>query len=213
MHKKSASFILIAPVIAVVAVGVWFFGFNDDGRSLLDGYDRSSSGQIDTLSGNTIIGYTDEGDTLEDIGLGDDYTSPWFADIDMVAGQWIALVDQGDNNFMRQKQCRMAEEWEQRMSIFTTDTSPSKDSSWSIRLMDRRAEEYRISDFRYDGDDHTRFIIDAIDEDAEPATTTQFFIYRDSPGLLQLRNAAGMVTWYTSDALQDDYSVSECVKE
>ena len=93
--SKQLSLVMIAPAIAVVVVAVWFFGFSDGRFSFLDGQDilsltgeMVSTGQTETLSGN-IIGYSDEGDTLEDIGLGDAYTSPWFADIDMVAGKQI----------------------------------------------------------------------------------------------------------------------------
>lgn len=210
---KPQTLLFVAPAIAVVVVWVRFFGFSD--RDLWDSQDGSlSMGQINTSSGSSVW-YTDEGDTLEDIWLSGSYTSPWFADIDMIAGQWVALIDQGDNYFVRQKQCRMAEEWENRLSIFTTDVIANNKSPWYIRFMDRKAQEYRIHDFRYDGDDHSRFIIVANDRDALQNQThfSRFWLYRDSPEIIQLRDESGNVTWYSSEELKDDYSVSECVQD
>lgn len=205
---------MIAPSIAIVVVAVWFVFFRETKLLWREGEESSLSGQTGQIAGDTnIIGQSDEGDTTEDIWLGEEYTSPWFADIDLVAGKRVALIDQGDNYFVRQKYCWMAEEWENRLSIFTTDEKATKQSSWYIRLMDRRSEEYRITDFHYAGDDKTRFIIDVVDEDVEPATTTEFFIYRPSPRLLQIRDEKGKVTWYTPVELQDDYSVRECVEK
>lgn len=215
--SKQLSLVMIAPAIALVVVTVWFFGFSDGRFSFLDGQDILSltgeivsTGQTDTLSGN-IIGYSDEGDTLEDIGLGDAYTSPWFADIDMVAGKRVEIYPQTDGSYVRQKQCRV-DTWENTLSISTTDTTPSKKSLRYIRFMAHTAEEYRIQDFRYDGDDGAMFVIDMIDEDADDAVKQSATISRKSPDLIEVIRGDEHHR-YIIEALDEDYKVLECAKE
>ncbi len=215
--SKQLSLVMIAPAIAVVVVAVWFFGFSDGRFSFLDGQDilsltgeMVSTGQTETLSGN-IIGYSDEGDTLEDIGLGDAYTSPWFADIDMVAGKRVEIYPQAGGGYIRQKQCRV-DTWENTLSITTTDAVQSKQSPRYVRLMGHTAEEYRIQDFRYDGDDGAMFVIDMIDEDADDAVKQSITILRKSPDLIEVIRGSEHHR-YTIEALDEDYKVLECAKE
>lgn len=215
MNKKSLSLVMIAPAIAVVIVAVWFFGFRHSATPSLDDQGMTSmTGQADTLSGN-IIGYTDEGDTLEDIGLGDAYTSPWDADIDMVAGKWIEIYPQTDGSYMRQKQCR-TDTWENMLSISTTDAVASKTSPRYIRFMAHTAEEYRIQDLRFAGDgrDHAMFVITMFDEDALQGKTKYISvtISRKSPDLIEVIRGDEHHR-YTIEALDEDYKVLECAKE